>query len=130
LSSALKELLQSIETNSTISTKLQILGLENRLPIHQEIALYRIIQELISNTLKHANATQITVQIKRTKELVKLTVSDNGIGFEPKAITKGMGHDNLAIRVKQLDGEYSLNSQPNEGTTFICSFKEAKREEL
>lgn len=69
---------------------------------------YRIIQELIQNSLKYAKSSEILVQITRTEGQLALLVEDDGIGFDPKTVRKGMGTDNVANRIQFLRGELNI----------------------
>lgn len=91
--------------------------------IDRDIALncYRIIQELLQNSLKHAEAKEIMVQITRTDNQVALLVEDDGKGFDPKNTKKGMGTDNLARRAQFLKGELSVQTAPGQGTSTLIT---------
>ncbi|MFN0175008.1 MAG: sensor histidine kinase [Saprospiraceae bacterium] len=91
--------------------------------IDREIALncYRIIQELLQNTLKHAHAKEILVQITRTDNQLALLVEDDGTGFDPKNSKKGMGTDNVARRAQFLKGELSVQSVKGQGTSTLVT---------
>jgi signal transduction histidine kinase len=93
--------------------------------LNESMALngYRIIQELLQNSIKHANATEISVQITLSEQdEVMLLVEDNGKGYDPDAVRKGMGTDNLNYRVKFLDGEHTIHSGQGTGTSNMVSF--------
>ncbi|MBC7775480.1 MAG: sensor histidine kinase [Phycisphaerae bacterium] len=91
--------------------------------IDREIALncYRIIQELLQNTLKHAHATEILVQITQTDNQLALLVEDDGTGFDPQNTQKGMGTDNVARRAQFLKGELSVQSSKGQGTSTLVT---------
>lgn len=91
--------------------------------INREIALncYRIIQELVQNSLKHAHASEILVQITRTDNQLALLVEDDGAGFDPEAVQKGMGTDNVARRAQFLKGELSVQSAKGQGTSTLVT---------
>jgi len=90
------------------------------LPAMQELALYRIVQELVTNVLKHAQATRVEVQLVQQPHAVVLTVTDNGRGFDPAQAqlspTAGLGLKSLAARVSLLDATLKLDSGPDHGT--------------
>ncbi|MEL6694780.1 MAG: ATP-binding protein [Bacteroidota bacterium] len=86
-----------------------------------EIHLYRILQELLQNVIKHARATQVFVQITQTLEEFTLLVEDNGRGF-PKNTNKsgrGMGLSNIQDRISHLKGTLEIDSQAGKGSTII-----------
>jgi len=84
--------------------------------------LYRIIGELITNTLRHASASKVEISLYNYEGKIELFYSDNGIGFETKKIkTNGMGLSNINSRVKSLDGEMEINSMNNQGVFIKIS---------
>ncbi|HMX39271.1 MAG TPA: ATP-binding protein, partial [Saprospiraceae bacterium] len=82
---------------------------------------YRIVQELLQNSLKHAQASEILVQINHTDQQIALLVEDDGKGFDPETMKKGMGTDNIARRVQFLKGELSIHTAPGEGTSTLAT---------
>ena len=91
--------------------------------IDQTTALncYRIVQELLQNSLKHARASEILVQLTQTDHQIALLVEDDGAGFDPAAVKKGMGTDNIARRVQFLKGELSIHAAPGQGTSTLVT---------
>ena len=98
----------------------QFYGLESRIDSTTELICYRIIQELINNAIKHADATQILVQVTRQNELLQITIEDNGKGFEYSKINikESSGLQNIESRVNYLNGKMDINSNSN-GTSFL-----------
>ncbi|HEX8349866.1 MAG TPA: sensor histidine kinase [Hymenobacter sp.] len=94
--------------------------LEATLPYAHELALYRIAQELINNALKHAQASQITVQLLQLPHGLVLTVTDDGCGFDYAHVREnnpgGLGLKSLAARVSLLEASLHVESSPNQGT--------------
>ena len=89
-----------------------------------EVALFRIIKELINNTLKHASASKIDINITDDGDLLTFTFQDNGIGFDTNKIidqekTNGMGIQNIISRIKTINGTYVIESNKKEGTKVI-----------
>ena len=83
-----------------------------------EIILYRIICELLSNTIKHSQANNIDIDLHLQGQTLLLTYADNGIGFnleEGQNTTEGMGLSNIKSRIKSLHGVLEMKSKPNEG---------------
>ena len=91
--------------------------------LDQTVALnsYRIIQELIQNSLKYAKSSEILVQITRTEGQLALLVEDDGIGYDPKTVRKGMGTDNIANRIQFLRGELNIQTAPGKGTSTLVT---------
>jgi two-component system, NarL family, sensor kinase len=85
----------------------------------KDIILFRIFQELLNNTVRHAEATAIDVSIDNSSQLLKLTIKDNGKGFNEKDLPKekkGMGMFNIKKRVALIAGEIEIISSPGNGT--------------
>jgi signal transduction histidine kinase len=81
--------------------------------------IHRIIQEAIHNSLKHASATEIKVSIEQLKTQLKITISDNGNGFDVHSVTKGSGLTNMDKRAKHIGGEIAIVSERNSGSQVI-----------
>ena len=119
LVTALKEYINSIDRN--------IVQIDFSSPEHIElneqasVNVYRIIQEGIYNTIKHAQATNLEVFIKPEKNKTVITLMDNGIGFDPAEITNksGLGLKSIHSRTKLLNGKIFLNSKRGTGTELI-----------
>ena len=93
-----------------------------RLPLQQEFALFRIIQEFINNALKHSKANSLKIEFKYKKKLVLISLADNGIGFDPAKIrNRGMGLNNVRSRIRPYNGEVDIISQPGKGTRYEIS---------
>lgn len=104
-----------------------------RLEINTEIILYRIITELINNTIKHAHADSIFIELSLNKHTLKLEYRDNGKGFDfegNRLKNKGMGLSNIVHRLKTIDGYYDFHSEAGEGMQFIAKVKIRSPHEL
>jgi signal transduction histidine kinase len=86
---------------------------------HTAMELYRIVQELVSNTLKHANATEVSLQSNFEEQTFNLIYEDNGKGFEVEKIKGGIGLENIRERVKKINGNLHIDSKPGRGTIVI-----------
>lgn len=94
-------------------------NLKERIPGNTEIVLYRIILECINNSVKHSEAKKIIIKFNKLKQILNITYSDNGKGFDvSKAMAegKGMGLFNMQNRIKHLGGEFKIVSNINVGT--------------
>ena len=83
--------------------------------------LYRLIQELINNSLKHAEAKEILVQLNKDDEQIVVMVEDDGKGYDHQNVKEGMGSENLRSRINFLKGELSIQSKPGEGTSSLIT---------
>jgi signal transduction histidine kinase len=94
-------------------------NMDQRLDSELEINLYRIIQEGVSNILKHAQAQKVTVQLTRYQDSADLVIEDDGRGFDTKQDAKGIGLKNLNSRVERLNGQLTIDSARGRGTILI-----------
>lgn len=86
-----------------------------------ELALYRVITQLIANTLKHANATKITIQFNPSASKLLIDYSDNGVGFDLSILTKhhGIGVQNIKSRLQMIDANFELESSADRGFRML-----------
>lgn len=88
-----------------------------------EIVLYRVVTELINNSLKHAQAQKIEISLERLGEVLQLTYLDDGIGFDKEKVlnsdTGGMGLKNIISRLRSVNGNYRIHSRPGAGTLVV-----------
>ncbi len=124
LDEALKEYCNTINATKLIVLKYQSHGMENRLDKSTEIIIYRIVQELLNNTMKHAAATEAFVQIIREGDRLNVVVEDNGKGFDTNLPEndKGAGLANVSSRVEYLKGRLDINAEPGKGTLVNIEF--------
>lgn len=122
LESALKNLRDTLHIRGRLSVELSVFGLDQRLERSVEIAAYRIIQELVSNALKHAKATELSIDVNRSPGRLSVIVTDNGVGFDPARNSEGMGLGNVRSRAASLGGTAQVDSSPGAGTTVsvVC----------
>ena len=92
---------------------------EPQLPAHVQTQLFRVAEEALNNTLKHAAATAVDVIIGGDASHVRLEIHDNGVGFarDPAAAPAGMGLVSMRERVSELGGTFEVDSTPGGGTT-------------
>ncbi|MEX1191518.1 MAG: sensor histidine kinase [Brumimicrobium sp.] len=92
------------------------------LNVNDASILYRCTQEIIQNAFKHANANSIHVQIVREDERLAITIEDDGVGFDTKAKTDSIGLSSIEKRINLIDGDFEIESQINEGSTFFIHY--------
>ena len=98
----------------------------------QAINLYRITQEIIHNTIKHAAASELLIELRKEKDCIVLATKDNGIGFNYDVHAKeasGLGLRNLLSRTEMLAGKMFFESQKGKGTTYIFEIPIANDED-
>lgn len=118
LINAIKEFTQQID-RSVISINLQAEGLNTELNSITETILYRVIQECVNNTVKHAAATELDISIHNSNEGIDVLIEDNGKGFDTSSINNGdngLGLQNIRSRISFLKGTVHWDSSPGNGT--------------
>jgi signal transduction histidine kinase len=93
---------------------------DEELPSRISLALFRIVQEALTNAVKHAQARHVTIEIMRDQRELTLLVSDDGVGVEPQMLRSALSHGILGMRqrVRALAGEFSIRGRPGRGTTI------------
>jgi signal transduction histidine kinase len=117
---AIEDLFENINYKENLKAQCIIPEGMKRLPENREIMLYRIIQEMVNNTLKHASAKSIKLQFLELKEKLELQYSDDGKGFEvdKKLEAKSLGLKSIQSRVNFLKGTMIIESRPGQGTSY------------
>ncbi len=116
LPEALQLYCAQLEGADKLRITLQFQGDIEQLDKSTELSLYRIIQELMQNTVKYAHAARADIQIRRKGDILYISVEDDGVGFERQK-GKGLGLQNIETRVRTLNGYFSIESAPGMGTT-------------
>jgi two-component system NarL family sensor kinase len=120
LDTALKDFCQDINQSGALAITYQSIGLQNTsLDQTTAVTIYRIVQELINNTMKHGAAKKGIVQVTRAGNELAITVEDDGKGFDPAVLqaAKGMGWANIHNRIEFLKGRLDIQSAPGKGTS-------------
>ena len=126
LNKAMKNFINKINLSGSIKIVF-VSNIENdRFESNIEVVLYRVICELINNTLKHAAATSIRISIEKEPGFINCEYKDNGIGFDMKEISlakqhSGMGYSNILSRINSLNGTFELQAEKGKGTKAIIS---------
>jgi len=124
LRTALSDLCQSI-SNEQLRVDFSFMNISDTLPRQEQIIIYRIIQELLANIVKHAGASEAFVQCSQDEAVFYITVEDNGNGINPAGHgnRRGIGLDNIRSRVDFLKGRMDLHSEPGKGTIINIELK-------
>ncbi|MDP1726441.1 MAG: sensor histidine kinase [Bacteroidota bacterium] len=119
---ALKDLKENLNEGANFSITFRSFGLEGfRLDSLIEIHVFRAIQELITNVIKHAGATAIQIDLNLIENNLNIIFSDNGRGFDPALKSSGRGLKNVNSRIERLNGDLTIDSNKGNGTTFIIN---------
>lgn len=119
---AIEDLATQINASNSLKVNCYFSNIDIDLRESQSIIMYRVIQEIISNTLKHAKADHLLIQVIEREFGYYFTIEDNGIGFDTsQEDIKGIGLKNIKNRVQYLNGKIQILSEANKGTTFEIS---------
>lgn len=120
LTSALKQFTNKINALGKIEIELQIVGFKERSDEKIELMLYRIVQEIISNIIRHADARKVNIELVRHDTELILIVEDDGKGFDTaRTENHGIGLKNIATRVEYLNGNVNFDSSIGKGTSVV-----------
>lgn len=114
---AIHDLINRLESPETPNIEFIYFGPLENLPGGVSLHIFRIIQELLYNCIKHAKANEILIQLIQNETDLEIMVEDDGQGYDVNQARKGMGTENLSARVKYLKGEISIHSEMTVGTT-------------
>jgi signal transduction histidine kinase len=123
LASAINTFSGKISSTGAIHITFQTNMSGERLDYNTEVVLYRVMCELINNTIKHAKAKNIEIELTRHNKVLTIVYSDDGIGFDVNEVlrghSEGMGYANIMTRIKSIKGMITLESDKDKGTRAI-----------
>lgn len=125
LAEALTELVNQVNTGKALHIDFKHRGAGPNPGKAVEIAVYRTIQEVLNNMIRHSQATKIRLEIDRQRAQLLIRISDNGKGFDKKLAekSKGMGWSNMVARLSLINGTFDLDSAPGKGTAITIGVK-------
>lgn len=120
LVSAVREQARKINESGKILVTVAVYGFENRMDEAREIAIYRVMQELLNNAIRYSNASDIEIKLEQQADGYLFTISNNGQGFDPRLLekSKGIGWRNIQSRIDLLQGNIDLKTAPGKGTVL------------
>ncbi len=129
LVAAIEEMCDSVGRINALEVDFMAHGLEEDFDDPLRLTIYRIIQELLRNIVKHAQAQSVIVQLTAEEDTIMLVVEDDGRGFDPQLRdhTSGLGLESVHSRVAYLDGQVALETAPGAGTTFTIEIPKIHR---
>jgi two-component system NarL family sensor kinase len=118
--------LEMIQKSGVLKTRMEIIGNNYKFDKQKELIAFRIIQEVINNTIKHAQASFIAVNALFEERHLELTVTDDGVGMDIQYDNDGnnkagLGIRNMQSRAKMIDGNFTIKSAPGNGTSIILT---------
>lgn len=118
LAPAIEDLTSQYETSALVKFDYSVADHFPKLHAQLELAIFRIIQEFINNSITHGKANKIAICLAAINNNIKLVLKDNGSGFDVKSYRAGLGIKNIKSRVSSFNGELKIHSEPNDGTEF------------
>ncbi|WP_417885350.1 sensor histidine kinase [Zunongwangia sp.] len=120
---SIKNYAAKVSVGNSLVIHIEDHDMERRLETSLEITIFRILQELITNVIKHAEASEIIVHLTAFDDHINIMVEDDGKGFNPSILKEnnGMGLGSIIKRVEHIGGEVEIDSQPGGGTTVILN---------
>jgi signal transduction histidine kinase len=117
LAAAIRDLVEKINQSGKLTIRMtSFFNLEEEeISPDIKLTLFRIIQESISNTLKHSRAAEVRIGISRVGDRVQLQLTDNGHGFDERMVKRGLGLNNIHNRVEYYKGSLRLRTSPGQG---------------
>ncbi len=117
LQQALQDFCDGLSESQSFKINCEFYGLEKRMQPAVEIVVYRIVQELLTNAVRHSGATSILAQVMRQENDLSITIEDNGKGFDKGTASQGAGLKNIISRVDYLKGQLDIKTAPGAGTS-------------
>ena len=118
LAAAIQSLCKELTDSGELKVDLQQKGFRSDIPRDVTLCIFRIAQEALRNSSRHSGAHSAQVYLEQTRDAIRLSVSDNGAGFDPESdqIKKGLGFISMKERLRLVDGDLQIYSQPLRGT--------------
>lgn len=121
---ALRDLFNRFDGDTYPDVDFQTYDVPEKIDNMIALSIYRIIQELYYNTIKHAQATEVLLQINRDGDELIIQFEDDGIGYDPENLKrKGMGLENIRSRIQYLKGDMEVDAMPDEGTSVLLNLR-------
>ncbi|MBI1334913.1 MAG: hypothetical protein GC165_18760 [Armatimonadetes bacterium] len=115
---ALQNFVHNVTSRHELTGTIDVVGQEKILPVEVEHTAFRIAQEALTNAVRHARATEVTVTLAYQPTELELTIRDNGVGFDPTIQSEGL--DGMKSRAQRLGGDLSIQSEPGQGACILC----------
>ena len=119
---AIKKMAKSISESNALQVTVEDFGLGERMENSLELSIFRMIQELVANAIKHADATKVNIQLTQHEDNLNIIVEDNGKGFNRSKLdngNSGMGLTNIEKKVEHLEGNFTVDSMLGKGTSIL-----------
>ncbi|MFN7044416.1 MAG: sensor histidine kinase [Flavobacterium sp.] len=124
LHAGIEELVEEFNSTKTVKVSYENTIDFESYPIEKHLHIFRILQELLNNSLRHGKATKVSIQFTTFDDRKTCTYIDNGLGFDSshEENQKGLGMMNIESRINFLEGNFTIDSKPNQGVKMIFNF--------
>ena len=118
---AITTLAKNASVTGQLNIEVQDFGFDEKLDSMMEITIFRIIQELVTNIIKHSEGSEANISLTQHKEMLSIIVEDNGKGFDTRKMNseEGMGLSTIEKRIEHLEGTLEVDSTPKKGTSIL-----------
>ncbi|GGD05162.1 sensor histidine kinase [Hyunsoonleella pacifica] len=119
---AIKKMAKTITEANALKVTVEDFGMGERIENSLELSVFRMVQELVANAIKHSEASQVNIQLSQYNDNLNIIVEDNGKGFDRSQMNKnhsGMGLTNIEKRVEHLEGNFTIDSIIGKGTSIL-----------
>lgn len=122
---AIHDLIDKINESKKIKIEYDISQDLNKikLPKQTELSIYRIVQEILNNIIRHSQTNKIYIELKYNNHFIQVNIEDNGVGFDTNNIelSEGIGWKNIFARIKLINGNIQIRSEKNKGSHFLIN---------
>lgn len=116
LKPAVEDFIEKLNSSTDVNISLELVDMDIRTDSESEQALFRVCQELVNNSLRHADCENVYVQLINHSDSIMLMVEDDGKGFNPNVISEGFGLHNIKSRIELINGTVEIDSSAGTGT--------------
>ena len=119
---AIKKMAKTITETNALKVEVEDFGMGERLENSLELSIFRMVQELVANAIKHAEASRVNIQLTQHEDNLNIIIEDNGKGFDRSKLDKsksGMGLTTIEKRVEHLEGNFTVDSVVGKGTSIL-----------
>jgi len=126
LVNSIKDLIDTINLTRKLQIELKVAGpVEENMKEEQKLAIYRIIQEQLSNVIRHSHASHVRIDLGRKAHQLVLRIDDDGKGFNARTARRGIGITNIINRARLMDGDVRIDTSPDKGCMLEVQMKTA-----
>jgi PAS domain S-box-containing protein len=120
---SIDDLIESINLTKKLNIRLTAdKDIESLLSSNHKLTVFRIIQEVLNNAIRHSNATKVSINFAMMNNMSEIIIEDDGVGFHPTSIKKGAGLKNIENRIYLINGTCSILSAPGSGSKIVINF--------